>query len=386
MNINNCYEEVIWKYLKDKTSDDEIQALSGWLEKSKNNRCIFTAMKKAYIEIEANSNQYQEQMEKARDKFFDQVGTIENNRRVIKSNKELYIRKTIIQYAAAVFIGLLVGVGVFSFIYYKTIPDSNELCEVHVPYGGMSTLALPDGSKVWLNAGSTLKYNRDFDIKSREIYIEGEAFFDVEKRKHPLVVHTSHFDIHVLGTAFNVKSYPEEDNIETTLVEGNIRIESSKYEKPLLLKPNQKLTYLKATHTITSTDIRAENNNLIARKEATLVNNKSRKTDEIEIFENVNVEETTSWKDGKLVINNESLQLLARKLERKYDIEFKFESEDLKEYTYSGTLRNFPLEQVLKALELTSPIKYTIREKTVYLSYNKDFNPIISKKKVTKHE
>jgi len=96
----------------------------------------------------------------------------------------------------------------------------------------------------------------------------------------------------------------------------------------------------------------------------------------IAIEANVNIEEATSWKDGKLIINNEPLEDLARKLERKYDIVFHFNSEELKKYSYSGTLRDFPLEQVLKALELTSPIIYSIKEKTVYLSYNSRFKPL----------
>ncbi|MGD2035718.1 MAG: FecR family protein, partial [Bacteroidales bacterium] len=220
------------------------------------------------------------------------------------------------------------------------------------------------------------RYNRDFDINSREVFIDGEAFFEVEKRKHPLVVHTSHFDIHVLGTSFNVKSYPEEDNIETTLVEGNIRIESDHYGQPLFLKPNQKLTYLKATNTIKSVDLKTDTLASSNEPENGTVDT-SRKTDEIEIYEDVNVEEATSWKDGKLIINKEPLLFLARKLERKYNIEFEFENEDLKEYSYSGTLRDFPLEQVLKALELTSPINYTIDEKTVTLSHNENFKPRI---------
>ena len=96
----------------------------------------------------------------------------------------------------------------------------------------------------------------------------------------------------------------------------------------------------------------------------------------ISIEGNVDTEEATSWKDGKLIINNEPLEELAIKLERKYDIVFQFGSEELKKYSYSGTLRDFPLEQVLKALELTSPIKYSIKEKTVILTYNKHFKPL----------
>lgn len=370
MNLNNINEEIIWNYFEDKATDDEIQALSEWVEENKSNQLIFAVMKKVFIEIETDAHQCNEKLgESRRNKFFDEVERIDSNRLAIIKDKKFYIRKTIFRYAAAIIIGL----GVYFLGYQMAKPDSNDLYEVYVPYGGRSTITLPDGSKIWLNAGSTLKYNRDFDINSREVYIEGEAFFDIEKQKHPLIVHTSHFDIHVLGTTFNVKSYPEEDFIETTLVEGNIKIESNKYAKSVLLKSKQKLTYLKATNTIKSGNIIAGNNSLPIKKDVQLSNDNFRNKDEIEIYEDVNIEEATSWKDGKLIINNESLELLARKLERKYNTVFIFESEDLKKYSYSGTLRDFPLEQVLKALELTSPIKYTIEEKTVSLAHNENF-------------
>ena len=94
------------------------------------------------------------------------------------------------------------------------------------------------------------------------------------------------------------------------------------------------------------------------------------------IIEKIDTEESTCWKNGTLIINKEPLESLTRKLERKFDITFDFRSEKLKHYTYTGTLRDFPLEQVLKAIRLTSPIKYSIDGKIVKLYFNEDFKPL----------
>jgi transmembrane sensor len=372
-------EEKVWRYFENTATSDEIREIAAWLDQKRDHPKIYAAMKKAYIETEVNMHPDKDQTGRAYNQFLNSIEKIENNHRIENSSKILYMRKTIRHYAAAVILALLVGSGAYLMmgkISATKISDSRErsLCEVIVPYGGKSSMILPDGSKIWLNAGSTLKYYRDFSIKSREVFIEGEAFFDVEKGKHPFIVHTSHFDIQVLGTTFNVKSYPEEADIVTTLVEGNITIKNKHNKDILSLKPNQKLIYHKENSTLrTESDLPSGTKEELSQVTLETAGN-SRKTIAVETL--LNTEETTSWKDGKLLINNEPLAELARKLERKYDITFRFESDRLMSYTYSGTLRDFPLEQVLEALELTSPIKYRIREKIVYLSFNSNFSPI----------
>ena len=279
-----------------------------------------------------------------------------------------------LRYSAAAAILVITVLSTYFIINYTQPAADDTYCEISVPYGGRSSLVLPDGSEIWLNAGSKFSYNRNFDIKSREVYLDGEAYFDVEKSRHPFVVHTSHLDIMVLGTSFNVKSYSEDEKIETTLVEGSIRIERKESDKPLYLKPKQKLTYNKRSSQYQTDQAISESAIQEEDKAYEVIQKTSPKL--IAIEANVNTEEATSWKDGKLIINNEPLEELIKKLERKYDIIFRFDSQELKKYSYSGTLGDFPLEQVLKALELTSPIKYSIEEKTAFLYYNKNFNPL----------
>jgi transmembrane sensor len=377
MKNPNISERLIIKYFEGKVTEKEARLITDWLDRDKSNRQLFAALKKAHTEVDANAVEGNSDAKVAYNSFLDHINKYENQKTADRKEKNAFIRNTVLRYAAIFIIIFSVGIACY-FLGHNISPGADRnYCEINVPYGSRSVVILPDSSKIWLNAGSKIKYNRVFDISCREVFLEGEAYFEIKKARHAFVVYTSHIDIHVMGTAFNVKSYPDEDNIETTLVEGNIRIESKKSNKPVYLKPREKLTYHKP-------DARSEVSYLKKEieKEQTVHSDltetplASKPAREILIKKNVNTEEYTSWKDGTLIFNKEPLESLARKLERKYDITFSFEDEKLKSYSYSGTLRDFPLEQVLRALELTSPIKYSINEKNVKLYFNKDFKPL----------
>jgi len=368
----NNLEEYLWKYFDGKATLPDIKAINQWLDESKENLDVFASIKKSYIEIETHSGKIPEKIDKAYNQFLAHINKVEAQTED-QRRKHIHLYNPFIRYVLVASIVIITALCTYLVVNHTQKVVDDTYCEIFVPYGGRSSLILPDGSKIWLNAGSKFKYNRMFNIKSREVFLDGEAYFDVEKSKHPFVVHTSHLDILVLGTAFNVKSYSEDENIETTLVEGKIQIEQKESDRPLYLKSRQKLTYYKTTNQFQTNQTISDNQpkeaiEVAEEKEVVPAKN-------IAIEANVNTDESTSWKDGELIINNEPLEELAKKLERKYDIVFQFNSEELKKYSYSGTLRDFPLEQVLRALELTSPIKYSIREKTVILYYNKYFKP-----------
>ncbi|MDP4251971.1 MAG: FecR family protein, partial [Bacteroidota bacterium] len=149
-------------------------------------------------------------------------------------------------YAAAV-----MGIGFTVWLVYRSSnpvahPENPmvQTSEVMAKPGARTKLVLPDGTQVWLNSGSKLHYNNDFNTRLREVNLEGEAFFDVVKdAAHPFIVHTSTINVKVLGTAFNVKSYPRDEVIETTLLRGLIEI--TRKDDPstpkVILKPNEKL-------------------------------------------------------------------------------------------------------------------------------------------------
>ncbi len=238
--------------------------------------------------------------------------------------------------------------------------------EIIIPYGSKGFLTLEDGSRIWLNSGSRLTYNDLANSSSREVYLEGEAFFDVtgNKRK-PFIVRTSHLNLKVLGTKFNVKSYPSEKITETILVSGKVEIEevnhTSEKRQSVMLRPFQKATYSVETGKIA-----------IHLKEAqTYI--KPQIPARIEITEKVNPELYTSWKDEKLIFSNESLENLIVRLERWYDVDITLKDTILKSFRYTGKFEKENIEQALQALKLATPLEYSIDKNkiTIYATAEK---------------
>ena len=375
MDSENFNEEIIYKYLAGDATEDEIHQINKWLDEHKSNRLKFSSIKKIFIETSSHLSDKEDFGKLAHEKFLQRVeetytlGDYEDG----KGTKNKILR--VLQYAALIL--LFIGVGFGGYFIGNGFEESNTYSEIIVPYGSRTNVILPDGTKLWLNAGSKLKYNKIFNKGFREVFLEGEAYFEVEKNKIPFIVHTSHFDIRVLGTTFNVKSYAEEENIETTLVEGSILVETSKNTKPLELKPHQKLVYSKFDN-ISKVDSliipeglrqNANNHDINQTKDVPELNQlKTRFDNKVGIIENdVDIEKSICWKDGTLIFDRESLENLSKKLERKFNITIEFENDKIKTNSFTGTLRDIPLEQVLEALKLTSEINYRIKGKVVTL-------------------
>jgi transmembrane sensor len=279
-------------------------------------------------------------------------------------SKKTRIFLSMLKYAAI----FIFGFAIASFFIYRLnftpIPEKTSYNELTTPLGSKTKLMLTDGTQVWLNAGSTLKYPDKFGNEKREIFLEGEAFFDVERdEERPFYVKTNEIDIKVLGTQFNVKSYPEENTIETTLVTGSIEIEAKKFgsnqKQQLTLKPNQKATFSKSSHKLS----------LLREKLPEKI--KPARVDEIKITGEINTDIITSWKDNKLVFSKERFEDILIKMERWYNVEILLEDDDLKDYRYTGAFEKETLEQALNALKLATPFEYTI-EKNYIIIHNRN--------------
>ncbi len=369
MNNLDISLNTLYKYFSGQCSEEEIAAILTWLEQDSLNKTEFINAKKLFIET---TNSISNSEEKSINAFKKLEQKIEAEQ-IKKKQNSSKVSLTLFYKYAAVFV-LFLGLTVTAYIIgksQKNVFNNNELYIVDVPYGGKSNITLPDGSTVHLNAGSKLKYSKNFGVNSRELYLEGEGLFEVEKHKFPMTVHTSHIDINVLGTVFNIKSYSEEENIETTLLRGSIRVETPNEENnnPIYLKPNEMLVFNKKNSEI------AVNEKL--KNTSDQQSNNPRKEDNqlkkiYKITSNVDVNASIAWKDGKYVFTGETLAELAKILERKFDINFSFENDEMKSLTYSGTIGDYPIEQVLEALSLTSPVVYDIKEKNVFLALNKE--------------
>lgn len=151
--------------------------------------------------------------------------------------------------AAAVFLALLIAGG----IWWKQRPSGEEYAVVSTK-DQLTKVLLPDSSVVWVKPGSTLRYERDLNGDTRNVYLNGEAFFDVSHdASKPFIVHTTDLKIRVLGTTFNVKSYPSDKTVEATLVRGKVMVEKNQAPEPapVILAPNQRAVYSREAGTVT---------------------------------------------------------------------------------------------------------------------------------------
>ena len=261
-----------------------------------------------------------------------------------------------------------------SISYYLLTPSTQSVPvsfqEVYVPYGSTSKIILPDGSYVWLNAGSFLKYNNSFNVNNRNVFLKGEAFFDVQKNKQlSFIVQTPGMEVKAIGTKFNVKSYPEEQIISTTVVEGRVQVinqlKASK-QNELVLTSNQSASFLKE---FTANPVIEPEKNKNTPQPFDKIEEIPSKI--LEVESDVNIDLFVSWHQGKLLIERERLGSLAVKFERRYNIKILFLDESVKNYVFSGVLKDETFEQVLEVIRLASPLHFIVDGNIVKLSEDK---------------
>ena len=245
----------------------------------------------------------------------------------------------------------------------KAIPGV-KMVETIVPLGSKTKIILPDGTSVWLNAGSRFSYPARFHGKERVVLLEGEAYFDVVTMpRKPFHVKTGDVTVKALGTTFNVKAYADDGITETTLIEGELVISKAGNETEIRLKPNEKITIIGNTskHDIKEI-LQYTMKDADELQEETIKKIQSKK---IILEKQVDPKPVYSWKDSNWIISGETLASLAVKLERRYDVTIDFKSEDLKRMKFSGTLRDESVEQVLTYMSRVSDLKYAIDGKQV---------------------
>lgn len=222
--------------------------------------------------------------------------------------------------------------------------------------GSKSKVQLPDGTVVVLNSGSRLTYDQAFNGTLREVHLVGEAFFDVAKDKgRPFIIHTNTVDVKVLGTVFNLRAYPDEQTTETSLIHGSVEVMLlASPDKKIVLKPSEKLV---VQNTPPPALAPAQTAAASAVPLVTISKVHNIKNDS-SILE-------TSWVDNKLAFDNESLELIAQKMERWYDVEIFITDEALKKPTYTITLEGEGVEEALNALKITGGFSYSINKKEV---------------------
>jgi ferric-dicitrate binding protein FerR (iron transport regulator) len=316
-------DQLIANRLLGTISEEENLFLDHWMGDSIENRRHYSEQKKLWHLFEIHQK----------------VQRIDERKAYQKISNQLFSRKKLdvlgwIQRVAAI---LLLPVIVASAVYFYTEKkDRTQFSSVYntveTPLGMRSSLTLPDGTKVWLNAGSSISYPVFFASNSREVSLKGEAYFEVKKDKSwPFVVTTKNMNVLVSGTTFNCNAYPENDQVQTVLVEGEVTLANQSATELATLNPGELAIFNNSDQRISTT-----------------------KTD---------LQKYIAWKSGKLMFRDDKMNKVVEKLERWYNVEFEIEDPEIANYVYTATFIDESLDQVLKMLTLSAPIRYTISER-----------------------
>lgn len=241
-------------------------------------------------------------------------------------------------------------------------PDA--LSSVTTRNGSRTKISLPDGSQVWLNAGSKLDYNNNsFEKKTREVFLTGEAFFDVVKdAKHPFIVHTDNMQVKVLGTAFNVKAYPGEKQTETSLIRGLVEVTiPSRPSEKYILNPNEKLILNQE-----GTGVLYNNGRESIKAEPKLQENIV-SINKVNYIPEKNIVLETAWVENRLEFKSEKFIDIARKMERWFDVSISFSNKNIENRLLTGSFENETIEQALDALRMVEPFSYSIQDRKVMI-------------------
>jgi transmembrane sensor len=368
-NISNSLAEAIESYYAKQLTNKQAEELIAWLSENDENRNHFREIGI----IRYSSSQLSKKDPDTAKAWATLLDKIEENGKRPMPKPELRIRLSVLlRVAAAVFLVAVFGAG--SIFVFRKQKSKSEIAyfEALAPKGSRSMITLSDGSTVWLNSGTKLRYQSNFGKDTRDLYLEGEAYFVVAKNPDiPFRVKTSDICITATGTAFDVKAYNEEGIIETTLENGEVRIDELDDSKLkvgsalLILKPNQKAVFIKSNKNL------VVNSTLQKPQVSTNALAVKIKTPQIKIYNTIDTKLTTSWKDSRWIFKSEKLHDLAPIIERRYDIKIIFRDSILNEYKFTGILKEESLEQVLMALTLAAPIKFDIKHNEVSLYENK---------------
>ncbi|MDD4193001.1 MAG: DUF4974 domain-containing protein [Mangrovibacterium sp.] len=294
------------------------------------------------------------------------VGTQRSISPAIRQSRITRILRVSLRYAAV----CLVACGVEWYILTQAgnRENTNEIVynQVDVPHGSRSFIVLSDSTKVWLNAGASLHYPAGFKGKEREIFLEGEAFFEVQKEEHrPFLVRTCGMSLKVHGTRFNVKAYRDDPKIETTLLEGSVEVVGLKTnaqgDQNLFMKPGQKLILYKE-HGKTGApacdsgsmpgDPRLMEPVQIAS--ARLINLSA-------------TEPEIAWRTDKLVFDKQRFDEVKVRLERWYGVTIEVRDSSVLDYRFSGTFDKETFEQAMFALKEAAGLRYALHKKHVVI-------------------
>jgi transmembrane sensor len=251
------------------------------------------------------------------------------------SPKVVTLQRKWINIAAAIAILLCCGAGLAVYLGYGAHNSSTQIFTFSASRGQKASMRLADGTMVYLNSASSISFDGNYNKSDRKIILEGEAYFEVAKNPDKrFVVSCNGMDVTALGTKFDVKGYSEDGVVTATLAEGKVKV--SAMNRRMILKPNECATFDIRNHSLLKSTV-----------------------DDLAVAD--------YWRTTTLVFNGETLESIARTLERMYGVKIVIRDARLRSIPFSGTIRNNSLQNIFRIISLTYPMTYSMSGDTVWV-------------------
>jgi len=380
LNQNSASQDQFWvllsKKLSNEASSEELQELQSILFSNHDlhhKAEMHTEMweQGSINDIAGSEAAYMRHMMKHKDEFF-----VEENPEVINSDDAifeakpgffhtLFLNKRLTAFSLLAFIILTTGtIYLFSQKRGTKLPTDQGISSIVTKNGNRSKVVLPDGSQVWLNAGSNLDYNNStFNNELREVSLNGEAYFDVTKNPDkPFIIHTNKMDIKVLGTVFNVRSYSNEKIAEAALIKGSIEVTlKDRKDQKIILKPNEKISI---SNEEPKTEKKPEK---ITSVKADPVRIPQFEVNDLKPNPTYNIIGEIAWTQNKLFFEDEIFEDIVLRMEKWFGKKVTIANESLKNVRYTGNFENETMEEVLSYLKLSRSFSFRIGNDNVVI-------------------
>lgn len=330
---NKHIDELIANYLTEGLDKNALDELKTWIAASAENQQYFIRQREIWFSAVSREAASVYDKDKAFENFRNRV---ESQKEIQSTSRRGFSLSALWRYAAVV--AIIIAVGFISYWQGEVnVKDTFADISVEAPLGSKTKLYLPDGTLVWLNAGSRMTYSQGFGVDNRKVELEGEGYFEVKRNeKIPFFVKTKDLQLQVLGTKFNFRDYPEDHEVVVSLLEGKVGLNNLlREEKEAVLSPDERAVLNKANGLLTVESVTASN--------------------------------ASQWTDGYLFFDEELLPDIAKELERSYNVKIHIANDSLKTFRFYGNFvrREQNIQEVLEALASTEKMQYKIEERNI---------------------
>lgn len=357
---------LIGRKMADEASPQELKELEEVLKNNPELHFSLQALTELWrqsptISISEIQEAYRTHLNRMTSELADHPGSIEDvhvNSTLLSSSRTSFFRRHM--FTLAVFTVCIIGTATAVFLSVpskKGIVENNKkpaVSEISTRYGSRTDIVLPDGTKVRLNAGSKLTYDKSFGELIRNVKLTGEAYFNVvHNAEKPFVIHTTAMDIKVLGTEFNVKSYPDENTTEASLIRGSIEVTlKDKRAEKIVMKPTEKL--------VVSNEIAGNATIIKPVKKMLKPSAPIFSLSHLNYYSGDSTILETSWVNNTLIFEDESFEEVAIRMSRWYGVNFEFGDPGIQRTRFTGNFKNESVEDALKAMQITADFAYRI--------------------------